>query len=72
MLVEILTAFIPIHRLLYGARGLLPEGYLPYVGSATACMCISMIEFIITVGDEMVPAPEYMLSGMRALAFIRQ
>jgi hypothetical protein len=37
-----------------------------------ACMHISLIEFIIAVGDEQFPIPEYKLSGMRALAFIRQ
>jgi hypothetical protein len=55
MLVEVLTTFVPIHRLLHGACDLLPEGHLPYVGSVMACVRISLIEFIITVGDEMGP-----------------
>jgi hypothetical protein len=55
MVVEVLTAFILVHRLLHGACGLLPEGHLPYVGSVTACMSISLIEFIIVVGDETGP-----------------
>jgi hypothetical protein len=72
MLVEVLTAFIPINRLLHGACCLLLEGHLPYVGSVTTCMRISLIEFIILVGDEMGPCSRvYMLSGMHTLAFVR-
>jgi hypothetical protein len=52
MHVEVLTAFVPVHRFLHGACGLLPKGHLPYVRSVTACMCISRIEFVITVGEE--------------------
>jgi hypothetical protein len=40
MLVEVLTAFIPI------ACGLLPEGHLPYEGSVIGCMCISLVELL--------------------------
>jgi hypothetical protein len=29
MLVEVLTAFVHVHRLLHGACGLLPKGHLP-------------------------------------------
>jgi hypothetical protein len=71
MLVEVLTAFVSVYRLLHGPCGLLPEGHLPYVGSATACMCISLIEFIIKASDETGPYSEYMLSGMHTLAFVR-
>jgi hypothetical protein len=67
ILMEVLTTFIPVHRLLHGACGLLPEGIYH-----VACMHISLIEFIIAVGDEQFPIPEYMPSGMRALAFIKQ
>jgi hypothetical protein len=55
MLVEVLTAFVPFHRLLHGACGLLPERHLSYVGSITACIRISLIELIIMVGDETSP-----------------
>jgi hypothetical protein len=55
MLMEVLTAFVPIHRLLHGVCGLLPERHLPYVGSVMTCMLISLIDFIIMVGDETCP-----------------
>jgi hypothetical protein len=44
MLVEVLTAVIPVHWRLQEACGLLPEGHLPYAESVTACMRISLIE----------------------------
>jgi hypothetical protein len=71
MLVEVLTAFIPIYRLLHGACALLPEGHLPYVGSVMACIRISLIELLSRLIMRRVPAPEYMLSGMHALSFVR-
>jgi hypothetical protein len=71
MLVEVLTGFIPVHRLLHGSCGLLPHGHLPYAGSVTACMRISLIELLLWLVMRWVPAPEYMMSGMWALAFVR-
>jgi hypothetical protein len=65
--VEVLTAFITVHRLLHGACELLPEGHLPYVGSVTVCMRISLIELLLRSVMRWVPAPEYMLSGMQPL-----
>jgi hypothetical protein len=47
MLVEVLTAFVPVHRLLHGACDILLEGHLPYVGSVTTCMRISLIELLL-------------------------
>jgi hypothetical protein len=44
MLMEVLIAFVPAHRLLHGAWGLLLEGHLPYTGSVKACMHIFLIE----------------------------
>jgi hypothetical protein len=71
MLVEVLTGFIPVHRLLHGSCGLLPQGHLPYAGSVTARMRISLIELLLWLVMRWVPAPEYMMSGMWALAFVR-
>jgi hypothetical protein len=70
--VEVLTAFIPVHKLLHVACGLLSKGHLPYVGSVMVCMCISLIELLLRSVTRWVPAPKYMLSGMRVLAFVRQ
>jgi hypothetical protein len=63
MLVEVLTAFILVHRLLHGACGLLPKGHLSCVGSVTTCMRISLIEFIITVNDETGPCSRVYVVG---------
>jgi hypothetical protein len=71
MLVEVLTGFIPVHRLLHGSCGLLPQEHLPYAGSVTARMRISLIELLLWLVMRWVPAPEYMMSGMWALAFVR-
>jgi hypothetical protein len=76
MLVEVLTGFIPVHRLLHGSCGLLPHGHLPYAGSVMARMRISLIELslielLLWLVMRWVPAPEYMMSGMWALAFVR-
>jgi hypothetical protein len=38
--VEVLTAFVPVHRLLHGACGLLLEGHLPYAGSVCQVMSV--------------------------------
>jgi hypothetical protein len=62
MLVEVLTGFLPVHRLLHGACGLLLEGHLPYVGSVMACIHIYRIELLSRSVMRRVPAPEYMLS----------
>jgi hypothetical protein len=67
MSVEVLTAFVPVHRFLHGACGLLPEGHLPYVRSITACMRISQIEFVITVSDETGPCSR--VYAVRYVAF---
>jgi hypothetical protein len=72
MLLEVLTAFVPVHRLLHGACGLLPEGHLSYVGSFMACVPISLIELLLWLVMRWVPASEYMLSSMQPLAFVRQ
>jgi hypothetical protein len=71
MLVEVLTAFVPVHRLLHGACGLLLEGHLPYVGSVMACIRISLIKLLSRLVMRRAPAPEYMLPGMQALSFVR-
>jgi hypothetical protein len=71
MLAKVLTAFILVHRLLHGACDILPEGHLPYMGSVTTCMRISLIELILRSVMRWDPALRYMLSGIRALAFVR-
>jgi hypothetical protein len=71
MLVEVLTAFVPVLRLLHGAYGLLPEGHLPYAGSFMTYIRISLIELLSRSVMRRVSAPEYMLSGIRALVFVR-
>jgi hypothetical protein len=71
MLMEILTTFVLVHRLLHEACGLLLEGHLPYAGSVTVCIHISLIELLSRSVMRQVPALEYMLSGMHALLFVR-
>jgi hypothetical protein len=70
MLVEVLNAFVAVHRLLHEACDLLREGHLPYAGSVMACIRISLIELLSRLVMRRVPAPEYMLLGMRAIAFV--
>jgi uncharacterized protein YjeT (DUF2065 family) len=70
-LVEILTAFKPVHKLLHRACDLLPEGHLAYAGSVIACIGIYLIELLSHSMMRRVYALEYMLSGMRALSFVR-
>jgi hypothetical protein len=72
MLIKVLIAFVPFHRLLHGACGLFPEGHLTYVGGVMVCMHISLIELLLWSVVRQVPALEYMLSCMRTLAFVRQ
>jgi hypothetical protein len=71
MLVEVLTTFVHIHKLLHGVCGLLLEGHLPYKGSVVACIHISLIELLSRSVMRRVLAPEHMLLGMRALSFVR-
>jgi hypothetical protein len=72
MLVDVLTVFVHVHRLLHGACGLLLEGHLPYVGSVMACMRVSLIRLLLRSVMRWAPAPKYKLSGMWAIAFVRQ
>jgi hypothetical protein len=53
MFVEVLTAFIPVHRLLQGSCGLLPEGHLPYARECYGMQAYIPVRVVITVGDEM-------------------
>jgi hypothetical protein len=69
--VEVLIAFVSVHRLLHGSCDILPEGHLPYAGSVMACMRISLIELVLWSALRWVHAPVYMLWSMRALAFVR-
>jgi hypothetical protein len=71
MLVEVLTAFVLVHRLLHGSCDLLSDGHLPYAGSVTVCMRISLIELLLRPVMGQVPAPKYVLSGRWALVFVR-
>jgi hypothetical protein len=57
MLMEVLTTSVPVHRILHGACGLLPDGHLPYVGSVTECMRISLIDLLLWSVMRRVPAP---------------
>jgi hypothetical protein len=45
-------------------------GAFTLVGSVTVCMRISLIELLLQSVMRWVPAPEYMLSGMRPLVLV--
>jgi hypothetical protein len=71
MLVKILAAFVPVHRFLPEACGILSGSLGPAWVGATIVVCIPLIESLSWSVMRRVSAPWYMLSSMLASSFVR-